>query len=133
MIMKQFFISGICLLFIFLATNCTPKALEQISDNIADVENEFYKTLAEDMCTCTKGLMDTLREQKNLSEEDKVKMKAEFDEKIKKEAEKSDSCIARLQKENSGGMREIKQNLSEAALKEYCPDFYYMTKIGRIK
>ncbi|MGK0389278.1 MAG: hypothetical protein ACI94Y_002018 [Maribacter sp.] len=128
--MKHFFISGVCLLFIFLTTNCTPKVPEQISDN---VETEFYKKLAENMCACTKGLIDILKEQKKLSREDKVKMKAEFDERIKTGAEKSEFCIARLQEENSGGIREIKQDLSEAALKDYCPDFYYMSKIGKIK
>jgi hypothetical protein len=132
MMMKQFFIYVICLL-IFLITNCTPKAAEQISDNTADVETEFYKKLAEDMCICTKDLIDVLKEQKKLSKEERIKLKIEFDEKIESEAEKSEFCIARLQEENLRGIREIKQDLSETALKEYCPDFYYMSKIGRIR
>lgn len=132
-IMKQFIISVICLALVISITNCTPKAEEQISDSAADIEAEFYKKLAEEMCLCTEGLIQLLKEHEKLSNEDKVKTKEEFEAKIKSEAEKSEFCIARLEEVNSKGKNEIKQDLSEAALKEFCPDFYYMNKIGRIQ
>ena len=113
------------------------KYLENFEDKIIDnnkveVNQEMYRRMAEDICACTKNLIAVLDKIENTPKIEKDLKIPELKKELEVESLKSEKCIQHLQKDNNS-MIEIDQDLSDAALLQYCPEFYNMLKIGRVR
>lgn len=118
---------------ILLLANCTAKNAEVIVINKESIveEQRRYQILAEEICICTYDLIDLLKDLDNIPLNEKKSMENEMRIALNGEAIKAEECMKKLSEER--GELEINQEMSEAALRQYCPNFYSMLKVGRIK
>lgn len=124
------FVSLITILFI---TSCNKKTTENFTERIESIidEQRRYQVMAEQICDCTRELISIYKKIEDIPQDEKASMGNQIQIGIDGEAIKADECIKKV-KEKQGEF-EVNQEMSDAALRQFCPDFYSMLKIGKMK
>lgn len=112
---------------------CSPKQDENLRQDILRQETELarYKRMAENVCVCTEDLIGVLKKLELMSDEEKEQLSKDISLEIDAESIKAEKCMDDIEKKEDE-IGNLKEDMTEAALKQYCPDFYNMLKIGRI-